>query len=84
MDDLSELAQLSLTSIGKIERGAQSPTTETLVRIACALDLSPGALISDLTPDDFGGRSHQVTARDLIRERERRRKSASGGGEERD
>lgn len=75
MDDLSELSEVSLTSVGKIERGAQSPTAETLIRLASALSIDPGLLISGITADDFGYRSHQLTARELIRERRAR----SGG-----
>lgn len=76
MDDLSELAVVSLTSIGKIERGVQSPSAETLVRIATALDVDAGSFIRGITADHYGRRSHQFTARDFIREQQAR----SGGG----
>ena len=72
MDDLSELAEVSLTSVGKIERGVQCPTAETLVRLASALEIDPGTLISSLHADHFGQRTHQLTAKDLIRERRER------------
>lgn len=76
MEDLSVLSEMSVTSVGKIERGVQSPTAETLVRIATALEIDPGRLISGLTSSDYGQRSHQLTARELIRERRAREQSA--------
>lgn len=72
LEDLGELSEISWTSIGKIERGASSPTAETLVRLATALEVDPGSFIAGLTADDYGTRSHRFSARDLIRERERR------------
>ena len=69
MEDLSALSEVSVTSVGKIERGSQSPTAETLVRLATALEIDPGQLISGITAEEYGHRSHQLTARELIRER---------------
>ncbi|MFC5337192.1 helix-turn-helix domain-containing protein [Leucobacter denitrificans] len=69
MDDLSELAEVSLTTIGKIERGTQSPTAETLVRIASALEIDAGSLISGLQAKDFGEREHAYTVKDFLRAR---------------
>lgn len=75
MDDLSELSELSATSIGKIERGAQSPSAETLVRIATALEIDAGSLISGLSAQDYGQRVRQYTARDFIREQRARERA---------
>ncbi|MBL3685644.1 XRE family transcriptional regulator [Leucobacter zeae] len=69
LEDLGELSEISWTSIGKIERGVSSPTAETLVRIATALEVDPGSFLSGVTADDYGRRMHQLTARDLIRAR---------------
>ncbi|RGE19157.1 helix-turn-helix domain-containing protein [Leucobacter sp. wl10] len=69
LEDLGELSEISWTSIGKIERGASSPTAETLIRLATALEVDPGSFISGLTSDDYGRRLHQLSARDLIRAR---------------
>ncbi|WP_449283039.1 helix-turn-helix domain-containing protein [Leucobacter sp.] len=69
LEDLGELSEISWTSIGKIERGASSPTAETLVRIATALGVDPGSFLSGITADDYGQRLHQLSARDLIRAR---------------
>lgn len=69
LEDLGELSEISWTSIGKIERGASSPTAETLIRLATALDVDPGSFISGITADDYGRRLHQLSARDLIKAR---------------
>ncbi|MCW2289582.1 helix-turn-helix protein [Leucobacter luti] len=69
LEDFGELSQVSWTSIGRIERGAQSPNAETLVRLATALDVDPGSFLSGVTADDYGRRLHRVTARDLINAR---------------
>lgn len=57
---------MNWTTIGKIERGVSSPTVESLVRIAAALEIDPGTLISGLTASDYGASQSQLTARDLI------------------
>ncbi|WP_336652662.1 MULTISPECIES: helix-turn-helix domain-containing protein [unclassified Leucobacter] len=69
LEDLGELAEISWTSIGKIERGVSSPTAETLVRLGTALEVDPGSFLSGLSADDYGVRVHQISARDLIRAR---------------
>ena len=71
--DLGDLAGLSWTNIGKIERGASSPTAESLVRIASALDVDPARFLAGITADDYGVRHHRVTARDVIEAREEQR-----------
>lgn len=78
LEDLGELAEVSWTSIGKIERGAQSPNVETLVRLATALGVDPGHLLADVTADDYGQRLHRLTARDFINARAAREKLAAG------
>lgn len=68
-EDLSALSEMEATSIGRIERGESSPSVQSIVRLAFALETDPGQFISGITPDDYGPRSHQVTVRDLIRAR---------------
>lgn len=70
LEDLGELSEVNWTTIGKIERGASSPTVESLVRIATALEVDAGVFISGVTSDDYGRRSHRITVRDLIRARD--------------
>jgi len=70
LEDLGHLSEINWTTIGKIERGASSPTVESIVRIAYALEIDPGSLISGITANDYGQRQHQFTARDLISARE--------------
>lgn len=68
-EDLGELSEVNLTSIGKIERGASSPAVETIIRLATALEIDPGTLISGITADDYGKRAHRFTAKDFLRAR---------------
>ena len=77
LEDLGELSEVNWTSIGKIERGVSSPTVETLVRIAGALEIDPASLVSGVKPTDYNRKANQLTARDLIRARnaERRRRA---------
>ncbi|MDI6022753.1 helix-turn-helix transcriptional regulator [Leucobacter sp. UT-8R-CII-1-4] len=70
LEDLGHLSEINWTTIGKIERGASSPTVESLVRIATALEIDPGSLISGITSDDYRQRQHRLTARDLIAARQ--------------
>lgn len=69
LEDLGELAEVNWTTIGKIERGASSPAVETLIRIATALEVDAGALVTGVTADDYGERQHRYTARDFLRDR---------------
>ncbi len=69
LEDLGELAEVNWTTIGKIERGVSSPTVETVVRISTALEIDAGMLLSGVTADDYGKRSHRLTARDFVRAR---------------
>ncbi len=69
LEDLGHLSEVNWTTIGKIERGASSPTVESLVRIADALRVDPGSFISGVTAEAYGERTHQLTARELIEAR---------------
>lgn len=69
LEDLGHLSEVNWTTIGKIERGASSPTVESLVRIASALEVDPGTFIQNIPADFYGERTHQLTARDLINAR---------------
>lgn len=69
LEDLGHLSDVNWTTIGKIERGVSSPSVESVVRIAAALEIDPGTLISGVAATDYGDSQHQLTARDLIDER---------------
>lgn len=71
LEDLGALAEIHWTNVGKIERAQIHPNVETLVRLATALDLDPGELVRGMTADLYPGRSHRLTAADLIAERRR-------------
>ncbi len=66
LEDLGHLAEINWTTIGKIERGASSPTVESIIRIATALEVDPGSLISGIDASAYGERTHQLTAREFI------------------
>lgn len=68
-EDLGELSEVNWTSIGKIERGVSSPAVETLIRLATALEVDPGAFITGITADEYGTRAHRFTAKDFLRAR---------------
>ncbi len=70
--DLGELAGIHFTNVGKVERGDVSPTLDTLLRIATALDANPAVFVDGLSADDLPDRPHRVTAADLIRARANR------------
>ena len=48
---LAELAGLSHTYIGRLERGEKQASIDTLVRVARCLDVSPLDLLTDLDTD---------------------------------
>lgn len=72
LEDLGHLSEINWTTIGKIERGVSSPTVESLIRIADALEVDPGSFITGISADDYGEREHQLTAREFIAERQAR------------
>lgn len=73
LENLGELAEVNWTSVGKIERGVSSPTTETLIRIATALDTDPGVFVRGISADSYGTRHHQLTVREFIEARNQAR-----------
>lgn len=82
LEDLGQLSEISWTNIGKIERGDSSPTAESLVRIATALEVDPGMFLSGVSADDYGRRSHRFTVRDLIKGRDQQLATVSGAVDE--
>lgn len=71
-EDVAELAEIHVTNLGKLERGQGNPNLTTLVRLAAVLGVDPGELVTGMTLADIPKVSHQFTAADLIRERDRR------------
>lgn len=50
-EHLAELADLSVTYVGHIERATRIPSLSTLVSICYALEISPNELMSDSLPE---------------------------------
>ncbi len=69
LEDLSALAEVHWTNLGKIERGQSIPGLETVVRIAVALNLDPAALVTGFGAELLPSRTHRLTARDFLAER---------------
>lgn len=80
LEDLGQLSEISWTNIGKIERGDSSPTAESLVRLATALEVDPGMFLTGISADDYGRRSHRFTVADLIRGRDQHRSKKPEAG----
>jgi transcriptional regulator with XRE-family HTH domain len=71
-EDAAVLADMHVTSYGVLERGFGNPSLLTLVRIAYALGVDPGALITGLSKKDIPGAEHMLTASEFVEERKRR------------
>lgn len=70
---LAECADLDLTHLQRIEKGAGNPTVYTLLQIAIALEVEIGDLLQDLDASDLpqGRRPYGYTERDLHRRQPR-------------
>lgn len=71
--DFALLVGMNVAHLGRIERGEGNPNLETLVRLAGALDLDVGDLVMGIRPEHFPPLQPTYSARDFIREREKRR-----------
>lgn len=77
--DLSELAEVHITSLSRIERGITMPKLDMLARIAIALDTTVAELVKDITHEDvYPKRRVRYTAADFIRAREAAEAQAEG------
>lgn len=68
-EDAAVLASMHSTNLGKIERGQANPSLETIVRIAVALEVDPGDLVTGFGRDQLTPVEHMLTARELLQER---------------
>jgi len=50
---LAECADLDLTHLQRLERGAANPTLMTLAQVAIALEVDLGELVSGIGPEDL-------------------------------
>jgi transcriptional regulator with XRE-family HTH domain len=71
-EDMANLAEMHWTNWGKIERGQANPSLTTILRVAGVLGIDAGKLVQGISPAAVPGRTHRLTAADLIRERRRR------------
>lgn len=60
---LAEIADMHPTYVAQIERGVSAPTLTTLARLAWALDVDAGSLVTGLTPTDAKARKRATAAR---------------------
>lgn len=71
-EDVADLAEVHVTNLGKIERGQSNPSLTTIVRIAGVMGVDPGDLVGGLSLKQLPARTHQLTAAELIKERQKR------------
>lgn len=60
---LAEIADMHPTYVAQIERGVSAPTLTTLVRLAGALGVDAGSLVTGLLPTDPKARRRATAAR---------------------
>jgi transcriptional regulator with XRE-family HTH domain len=69
---IASLAGMHVTNFGKIERGHANPSLLTVVRIAAVLGTDVAALTRDITAEHLPSGLRILSAREYLRERERR------------
>ena len=60
-EDLAELAGLSVTYIGMVERGEKIPTLETIIKILNALEVSADIILADVLKVGYEIKSSLLT-----------------------
>jgi transcriptional regulator with XRE-family HTH domain len=71
-ESIADLAQMHVTNLGKIERGAANPSLHTIVRIAGVLGVDPSELVDGIGADDLPPHIQVLTAAEYVRERRSR------------
>lgn len=71
-ESIAGLAAMHVTNFGKIERGLANPSLLTIVRIATALDSDVASLTQDITREHLPAHLRVPSAREYLRERQRR------------
>lgn len=74
--ELANLAGMNVSNYGKIERGVNNPSFETVIRLAGVLGVDPGELVTGIGIDDLPPARTAFTAADYVREREAREREA--------
>ncbi|WP_434318369.1 helix-turn-helix domain-containing protein [Leifsonia sp. P73] len=71
--DIAQLADMHVTNYGRVERGEANSELHTIVRLATALELDPGDLVTGLYGDDMlPAREHAYSVADFIAAKRRR------------
>ena len=66
-EDIAHLADMHVTNYGRVERGEANSELHTIVRIATALDMDPGTLMSGLYGSEMlPDRSRAYSVADFI------------------
>lgn len=71
-EEIADVAEVDTTTIGKIERGERNPNLHNLIRIADALQVDPGSLLTGLTRDMVPAVELRPSPRDRLEEKRRR------------
>ncbi|KQV07597.1 helix-turn-helix domain-containing protein [Leifsonia sp. Root112D2] len=79
-EEVASGAEVDTTTIGKIERGERNPNVHNLIRIADALQLDPGDLISGMTRDMVPPRVPKPSALERLRGKQGVDPAAPGRG----
>lgn len=58
-DQLAALSGIDSSNIRAYENGRSIPSVQSLVRIAAALNVPPGDLLDELTPEVFASERHR-------------------------
>jgi transcriptional regulator with XRE-family HTH domain len=71
-EQVAHLAGLNVSNYARVERGHGNPTFSTLVRLAAALEVDPGALLAGLNAEQLPPTRDTYTALDFRREQDER------------
>ena len=67
-EQLAERAGLSASFVGHIERGSRIASLETVMRLCCALEITPNDLLAEETGEEFAVWPEQIilSPKDLL------------------
>lgn len=71
-EELAAIAHVDVGNLGRIERGASSPSVDTLIRLSSALRIDAADLVRGIDASMLPDKGEVFSVRDFLRERERR------------